>query len=92
MGAENVPTPLSRVRTADQSACTESLHQLGYHRRHLPPFKLTFRCKNIFFGFETRLVGIDVSETTLFYYQERLNGEGKVVRIVVLFLQPFRQY
>jgi hypothetical protein len=51
--------------------------------------KLPFVTKKIFFGFETRLVGIDVSETiTLLCYKKRHDGDGKVFRNV-LFLQPF---
>lgn len=69
------------VRIPNRPGRSESLYQLRY-----PNFKTTFRYKKIFFGFETRLVGIDVSETiTLLYYQERDNGDGKVVRKILFF-------
>jgi len=62
------------VRIPDRPARSKSLYQLRYLRRYLPTFKTTFRYKKIFFGFETRLVGIDVSETiTLLCYKKRHN-------------------
>ena len=71
-------------RIPDLPARSESLYQLRYPSRNLPTFKTTFSYKKIIFGFETRLVGIDVSETiTMLYYQERHNGDGKVVRNVL---------
>jgi hypothetical protein len=75
------------VRIPDRPARSKSPYQLRYPSHNLPTFKTTFRYKKIFSGFETRLVGIDVSETiTLLYYEECRNGDGKVVRNV-LFLQ-----
>jgi hypothetical protein len=77
------------IRISDRPARSESLYQLRYPSRSLPTFKTTFHYKKIFLGFETCLVGIDVSETiTLLCYKKRHNGDGTVVRNV-LFLQPF---
>ena len=74
------------VRIPGRPARSESLYQLRYPRRHLPTFKPTFRYKIIFFGFETRLLGIDESGIiTLLYYEDSHNGDGEVVRNVLLF-------
>jgi hypothetical protein len=77
------------IRIPDRPAHNESLYQLSYPIRNLPTFKTTFHYKKIFFGFETHLVGINVSETiTLLCHRIRHNGDGTVVRNV-MFLQPF---
>ena len=80
------------VRTPDHPARSESLYRLRYAGRNLHTFKLAFTPKKVPFGYQPRLVGINVSDTiTLLYHQGRHNGYGNV-RNVVLCLQQLRQY